>query len=84
MSRKHGGSSGLEDLAFACVLCNRHKGADVASINPATGEAVRLFDPRRDRWTDHFRLEAGFIEALTSVGEATARVLHLNASERGR
>ena len=57
VSRKHGGLSTRENLAFACVLCNRHKGSDVASIDPDTGQAILLFHPRRDRWSDHFRLD---------------------------
>jgi hypothetical protein len=68
VSRKHGGSSLPGNLAYACVLCNRHKGSDVASIDLSTGETVRLFHPRRDRWTDHFRLDGEFIEARTEVG----------------
>ena len=43
VSRKHGGLSTQENLAYACVECNRHKGSDVASIDPDTGEAVPLF-----------------------------------------
>jgi len=53
LSRKHGGSSSFDNLAYACMICNRYKGSDVASIEPRTGEAIRIFDPRRDRWTDH-------------------------------
>ena len=82
VSRKHGGSSDFENLAYACVPCNRYKGSDVASINPKTGEAVRLFDPRRDRWRDHFRLDGDFIQALTDVGIVTVRLLRLNTAER--
>ena len=82
MSRKHGGTSAFDNLAYACILCNRYKGSDVASINPKTGEAVRLFHPRQDRWTDHFRLDADFIEPLTDAGSATVRLLRLNAAER--
>lgn len=82
VSRKHGGSSTSENLAYACVLCNRHKGSDVTSIDPRTGEAVRLFDPRRHRWADHFRIDGAFIEPLSSVGAATVRLLRLNAPER--
>ena len=82
LSGKHGGSSDFENLAYACVPCNRHKGSDIASISPTTGEAVRLFHPRRDRWRDHFRLEGDFIQALTDVGIVTIRLLHLNAVER--
>lgn len=83
VSRKHGGSSDFENLAYACVPCNRYKGSDVASINPRTGEAVRLFDPRRDQWRDHFRLDGDFILALTDVGIVTVRLLRLNTAERG-
>ena len=43
VSRKHGGTSSLENLAYSCVLCNRYKGPDVASIDPQSGEVVRLF-----------------------------------------
>ena len=82
VSRKHGGTSAFDNLAYACILCNRYKGSDVASINPKTGEAVRLFHPRQDRWADHFRLDADFIEPLSEVGSVTARLLRLNAAER--
>ncbi|MEX2262291.1 MAG: HNH endonuclease signature motif containing protein [Bryobacteraceae bacterium] len=82
ISRKHGGSSDFDNLAYACVLCNRHKGSDVASIDRTTGLAVRLFDPRRDRWADHFRLDAEFIGSHTQIGAATVRLLRLNAAER--
>jgi hypothetical protein len=82
LSRKHGGSSDPENLAYACVTCNRHKGSDVASVNPTTGEAIRLFHPRRDRWLDHFRFDANRVEPLTDVGGATVRLLRLSDAER--
>ena len=41
ISRKHGGSSTSENLAYACVICNRYKGSDVASIEP-DGEEYML------------------------------------------
>ena len=56
ISRKHGGTSDPENLAFACYLCNRYQGSDIASLHPATGDLVRLFDPRKDHWEDHFRI----------------------------
>ena len=82
ISRKQGGSSALDNLAYACVLCNRYKGSDVAAIDPQSGEAVRLFHPRRDRWRDHFRFESETVEALSAPGRATVRLLRLNAQER--
>jgi hypothetical protein len=82
VSRKHGGSSTLDNLAYCCVFCNRYKGADVAAINPQTGEAVRFFHPRLQRWPDHFRIRGAIIEPLTREGEATARLLRFNHGER--
>ncbi len=40
LARKHGGTTSLSNLAFACVLCNRYKGSDVAAPDPATGDIV--------------------------------------------
>jgi hypothetical protein len=81
ISRKHGGSSGIGNLAYACVLCNRYKGSDIASLD-RLGNPIRFFDPRRDIWAEHFRLDGPVIQPITPVGEVTARVLRLNASER--
>jgi hypothetical protein len=73
-----------DNLAYACALCNRNKGTDLASVEPETGEIVRFYNPRKDRWTDHFRLaEDGItIAALTPLGGVTVRILGLNAPER--
>ena len=82
VSRKHGGSSAADNLAYACVICNRHKRSDVASIDPRTGGIVRLFNPRSDHWADHFQLEGAVIEPVSGIGSATASLLRLNAPER--
>ena len=29
ISRKHGGRTHAENLALACMICNRHKGSDI-------------------------------------------------------
>lgn len=82
IARKHGGTTTLSNLAFACVLCNRYKGSDVASPDPMTGEIVPLFHPRQQRWQEHFTLRGAEIVPLSSTGRATVALLHLNAPER--
>jgi hypothetical protein len=82
VSRKHGGTSTVDNLALACVVCNRNKGSDVASIHPGTREVVRLFHPRRDRWNDHFRIQGEYIEPPTDEGLVTVQLLRLNIAER--
>jgi hypothetical protein len=82
IAEQHGGQTTENNLAFACWDCNRRKGPNVASVDPQTGEVVRLFDPRCDLWKDHFRLETFRILPLTLAGRATAALLRLNSPER--
>jgi len=81
ISLKHGGSSDRENFAYACALCNRAKGSDVGSVS-SSGEFTRFFNPRTDRWAEHFRLEQGTISPLTKIGEVTARIFGFNDSTR--
>jgi hypothetical protein len=65
-------------LAWSCACCNRQKGSDVGSKDKTTDEFIRLFNPRTDRWSDHFRLVGVRIVWRTAIGEATVRLLKLN------
>ena len=82
ISRKHGGSSELENLALSCVFCNRYKGSDIASLKSESSELVRFYNPRVDRWSEHFRLNEVVIEPLTDIGEATIRILQMNHDDQ--
>jgi 5-methylcytosine-specific restriction endonuclease McrA len=63
ISRQHGGQTIESNLAFACMVCNRYKGANIASVADA-GSLVRLFNPRESTWAKHFRLNGAIIEPL--------------------
>lgn len=82
LSRKHGGTDGLDNLAYACYLCNRFKGSDIASVHPITGELVRFFDPRQDAWREHFSIEGSLLTPLTEIGLVTALLLRFNSPPR--
>jgi len=82
ISVKHGGPTTVENLAYACAFCNRHKGSDIGSIVWETGEFARFFNPRTDRWDDHFQHDGIAIKPLTTIGEVTARILGFNDSNR--
>jgi hypothetical protein len=79
---KHGGETTLANLAWACFDCNRFKGSDIASIDAVTGELVRLFNPRTQRWSEHLSLNGGYIIPLTSFGRVTEKLLRLNLASR--
>jgi 5-methylcytosine-specific restriction endonuclease McrA len=82
-AEKHGGGTVADNLALSCILCNKYKGSDLASIDPLTGKITPLFHPRLQTWHEHFILEAaGHFASQTPEGRATLRLLQLNQSER--
>ena len=72
---KHGGQSVRNNLALACPHCNRFQGPNIAGIDPASGETVRLFHPRRDTWSEHFGWEGSRIVGRTPIGRTPVHVL---------
>jgi hypothetical protein len=75
-----GGTNDILNLWLACPICNGHKSDKVAAVDPETGDPVPLFNPRTQRWFDHFRWsEDGLhIIGLTPTGRATVVALHLS------
>ena len=82
IAQKHGGTTEVDNLALSCTICNKHKGSDLTSIDPETGEIVPLYQPRRARWSDHFRIENARLLALTPTARVTIRLLQLNHPHR--
>lgn len=75
---KHHGPTTLDNLALACPSCNGHKGPSISGIDPESGRHMALFNPRVDRWHDHFRWNGVEIVGLTPVARATIDVLAMN------
>jgi 5-methylcytosine-specific restriction endonuclease McrA len=82
LPRQHGGETHAENLALACVRCNRFKGPNVGSYDPVTGKLVPFFNPRQQQWSEHFELEQGVIHPLTPEGRVTVFILRLNHEDR--
>ncbi|MFO0589099.1 MAG: HNH endonuclease signature motif containing protein [Polyangiaceae bacterium] len=74
------GDSTAENLALACQGCNNHKYNKVDARDPASGDLVPLYHPRRDRWEEHFcwSLEFTVILGVSPIGRATVAALNLN------
>lgn len=79
--RARGGSDNEDNLWLACRLCNNAKGIQTECLDPDTAQRVRLFDPRRQSWTDHFGWSADGTRVLgrTPSGRATVLALQLNS-----
>jgi hypothetical protein len=78
IARQHGGQTTDGNLALACARCNRHKGPNLAGIDRDSGALIALFNPRQDRWVEHFREKGPRIEGTTAIGRVTVTVLDMN------
>ena len=78
--RVGGGATTLENLAFACQACNNHKHAQTKALDPLSRQWVPLFNPRRQRWPDHFKWndDASRVVGRTAIGRAAVMKLRLN------
>jgi hypothetical protein len=81
ISEKHDGPTIESNLANACWYCNSFKGSDISGLDPATGKLTPLFNPRRQRWSRHFRWDGPLLVGRTAIGRTTIRVLQINCEE---
>ena len=78
--RSQGGSNDLNNLALACFHCNRKKYDKNSAIDPKTGIESQLFNPRYDRWDEHFIWSSDRLRllGLNPIGRATVLALECN------
>jgi hypothetical protein len=80
IAEKHGGPTTADNLALSCERCNSHKGPNIAGY--LDGKHVPLFNPRSDRWVDHFQWNGPMLMGKTPVGKVTIGVLAINLPYR--
>jgi MinD superfamily P-loop ATPase len=70
----------LDNLCLSCWNCNTSKHKAVDAIDLESGEIVPLFNPRVQKWYEHFEwLENGvLVHGLTAIGRATIERLKMN------
>lgn len=75
-----GGKTVLSNLAFACHGCNGHKYTHTTGRDIVTRKEVALFNPRKQKWNEHFTWNNDFtlIIGKTPTGRATVETLQLN------
>lgn len=75
-----GGLTTLENLALSCQHCNNYKHDKIEGRDPATRETAALYNPRTQRWRDHFEWNSDYtlIIGLTPTGRCTVETLRLN------
>ena len=80
--QSRGGSSELDNLAWACPSCNLRKSDRIEVVEPDSGAKLPLFHPRAHNWKEHFLWDEYSILSRTPLGVATIVSLDLNHSRR--
>ena len=78
IARKHGGPTVAGNLALSCFFCNSFKGSDLSGLTPGTRKLTPLFNPRRHKWSRHFRWDGPQLVGRTAIGRVTVAVLRIN------
>ena len=76
--RSAGGRTIADNLALAWVSCSLRKWAKQSAVDPDTGTAEFLFNPRTQVWSEHFRWDRQHLIPLTPTGRATVSALAMN------
>jgi hypothetical protein len=79
--RSHGGVDDLSNLALSCATCNFAKGAVILALDPDSGARVPLFNPRLDRWEEHFAWAPDGNTLLGRMPVGVAMVVALNMNQ---
>jgi hypothetical protein len=81
--RAIGGSDAPDNLAYACQGCNNIKFTKTEAYDEESNRFVPLFNPRKDKWEEHFGWGVDLIRLIgfTPVGRATIGALRLNREE---
>jgi hypothetical protein len=82
IAQQHGGTDAPSNLALACHQDNLHKGPNLTGIDPVTKKLTRLFNPRRHKWSRHFRWDGPILVGRTPIGRTTVAVLGMNLPHR--
>lgn len=82
VAEKYGGATNLNNLAFSCWRCNRHKGSDLPPSTRRQGDSALFSTHGLQSAAEHFAYEVERIVDLTSEGRTTVNQLRLNSEER--
>ncbi len=78
--RSQQGETQLDNLAWSCQGCNEHKHTKTEGVDLLTEASTLLYNPRQQRWSDHFSWNQDFslMIGITPTGRVTVNELKLN------
>lgn len=74
------GGDHADNLCLSCANCNLSKAKATSALDPVSQAIVPLFNPRKQKWKDHFKwIENGVrLVGTSDCGRATVERLKMN------
>lgn len=74
------GETELDNLCLVCRTCNGFKLDFQTGTDPETNQETKLYNPRAQEWSQHFRWSDDGVTliGLTAIGRATIHRLRMN------
>jgi hypothetical protein len=61
-----------------CFYYNSFNGSDISSLEGVRRRLTPLFNPRRQKWSRHFRWEGPYLLGRTAIGRVTIDLLKIS------
>jgi hypothetical protein len=69
VSGRHKGPTVAGNLCLSCFYRHSLKGSDISRLDAVTRKLTPLFNPRRHKWSRHFRWEGPYLRPITCSGD---------------
>ena len=76
-----GGTDEIDNLALACPTCNFYKSNHLLGIDEEGLAGRPLFNPRKDRWQEHFEFDSASLRLKGKTPEARGTINRLRMNQ---
>jgi hypothetical protein len=76
-----GGTDEIDNLALACPTCNFYKSNHLLGIDEEGLAGRPLFNPRKDRWQEHFEFDGATLRLKGKTLEARGTINRLRMNQ---
>ena len=76
-----GGADEVDNLALACPACNYYKSNHLLGIDEEGLAGRPLFNPRKDRWQEHFEFDSARLRLKGKTPEARGTINRLRMNQ---
>ena len=76
-----GGTDEVDNLALACPTCNFYKSNHLLGIDEEGLAGRPLFNPRKDRWQEHFEFDSASLRLKGKTLEARGTINRLRMNQ---